>query len=137
MNRRIEYLGAVLVLMALPLVQACGDSVTGPQGQAGDSAVEPAGRLALSPAAVEIQAGAVVQIHARLNGQPLDAGELEWSSSNPTVAWVSSRGWVEGTAQGSVVITAEYRGAIATSAVTITGRSRGYDEGEHEIVRER
>jgi hypothetical protein len=137
MRRRINHAGAILVVLALPLALACDDSVMGPQGQAGDTAVGPAGSLSLNPATVEIQAGAVVQIHARLNGQSLDAGDVEWSSSDATVAWVSKAGWVQGIAQGSVVITADYRGAIATSAVTVTGQARGYDEGEHEIIRER
>lgn len=47
-------------------------------------------------------------------------GSASWSSSNEAVATVTSGGVVAGVAAGSAVITAEYYGAIASCAVTIT-----------------
>ncbi len=136
MRRHVKNLGAVFGLMALPLFLACDDA-TGPEGSALGTPGDGSEQLVLNPATIEIGVGETVRLSARLNGEALDAAELQWYSSDPERALVSADGWVEGMATGNVAIIAEYHGMTGRSAVNVVGRTRGWDDEENEEERER
>jgi uncharacterized protein YjdB len=115
---------------------ACDDA-TGPEGPARGVPGGGGPQFAVNPATIEIGVGETVQLRARLNGEALDAGALEWYSSDPERVLVSADGLAEGLAIGSVAIIAEHGGLSATSTVTVVSRNRGWDDEEEEPEIER
>lgn len=79
----------------------------------------------LSPSTTNVQAGATVTLTARAldaDGERVSVGELSWSSSNATVATVSSAGVVTTRAPGEVRIAASAFGKSGTATITVTAR---------------
>jgi hypothetical protein len=78
--------------------------------------------VALSPSTNTLNPGATFQITASLQdstGASLTGRSVAWSSSNLTIASVSSSGVVAGVAPGSATITASSEGKSATASVTV------------------
>ena len=126
MKKQMTYWSAVLVLMALPLLQGCSDDFTGPDGRNPAVTVD---RLVLSPGTLEIQVGAQVQINAKMDDQDIAPRAVEWVSSAPGIAAVSEGGLVEGLATGVVIISAEYQGTYGTAQVRVATAGGGGDKG--------
>ncbi|HVH69064.1 MAG TPA: Ig-like domain-containing protein [Gemmatimonadales bacterium] len=79
--------------------------------------------VSVTPASASVQAGASVQLTATpkdANGNPLSGRVITWSSSNTSVATVSSSGLVRGVAAGSATITATSEGQSGSSSITVT-----------------
>ena len=102
------------------------------EGQSGTAAITvtsvPVAAVTVSPATASVQAGQAVQLTATpkdANGNPLAGRTITWSSSNTSVATVSSSGLVSGVVAGSATITATSEGQSGTSAVTVTGAAPG------------
>ncbi|MGE3525653.1 MAG: protein kinase [Gemmatimonadales bacterium] len=82
---------------------------------------EPVGSVSVVPTTVTLDAGDTVELSAIVKGttgRALDR-PVEWSSSAPAVASVSSTGSVTGLAPGSAVITAASEGYRAAASVTV------------------
>src|SRR5205823_232592 len=97
------------------------------EGQTGTSAVTvsavPVASVSVSPASASLQTGQTVQLTATpkdASGNPLSGRAVSWTTSNATVATVSSSGLVTGGAAGSATITATSEGQTGTSAITVT-----------------
>src|SRR6266850_1684283 len=97
------------------------------EGQSGTSAITvtnvPVASVTVSPASASIQQGQTVQLTATpkgANGNPLTGRTITWSSSNTSVATVSSSGLASGVVAGSATITATSEGQSGTSAITVT-----------------
>src|SRR5947199_8111088 len=97
------------------------------EGQTGTSAVTvsavPVASVSVSPASASLQTGQTVQLTATpkdASGNPLSGRAVSWTTSNATVATVSSSGLVTGGAAGSATITATSEGQSGTSALTVT-----------------
>ncbi|HXL35366.1 MAG TPA: Ig-like domain-containing protein [Gemmatimonadales bacterium] len=100
------------------------------EGQNGSSVITvtqvPVASVAVSPASASIQVGQTAQLIATptdANGNPLSGRTMTWSSSNTTVATVSSSGLVTGKVAGSATITATSEGQSGTAAVSVTAPS--------------
>ena len=97
------------------------------EGQTGTSAVTvsavPVASVSVSPASASLQTGQTVQLTATpkdASGNPLSGRAVSWTTSNATVATVSSSGLVTGGAAGSATITATSESQSATSAISVT-----------------
>jgi hypothetical protein len=83
-------------------------------------------RRAIMPTAISLPATATVEVGKNIriypSWTPSNATEtnVTWSSSDPTVATVSSTGFITGVATGTCVITAKSRHLSATCSVTVT-----------------
>src|SRR6266566_1401407 len=102
------------------------------EGKSGTSAITvtsvPVASVTVSPAPASVPAGQTLQLTATpkdANGNPLTGRVVSWSSSNTSVATVSSSGLVSGVVAGSATITATSEGQSGTSAVTVTGAAPG------------
>src|SRR6266480_953937 len=100
------------------------------EGKSGTSAITvtqvPVATVSVSPPTASIQQGQTVQLTATLkdaNGNPLSGRTVTWSSSNTSVATVSSSGLVSGVTPGSATITATSEGKSGTASVTVTWSS--------------
>jgi uncharacterized protein YjdB len=83
----------------------------------------PVASISVSPSAPSIQVGATVQLSAvtrDAGGNVLTGRAISWSSSNTSVATVSSSGLVSALAAGLATITATSGTANGTSALTVT-----------------
>jgi uncharacterized protein YjdB len=81
--------------------------------------------IELTPPTASVRAGATVTISARpldVNGTVVDARNVAWSSSNTTIAIVSSTGVVTAMAPGEARISASVQGKSATATITVTAR---------------
>jgi uncharacterized protein YjdB len=79
--------------------------------------------LQLTPSSANLLVGDVLQLSATprdADGNALTGRTITWSSSNPSVAAVSSSGSVSGIGQGNVTITAMSEGISATSAIGVS-----------------
>jgi len=77
----------------------------------------------LTPSSADILVGDVLQLAATprdADGNALSGRTITWSSSNPSVAAVSSTGSVSGIAQGTAVITATSEGISSTADITVS-----------------
>src|SRR5436309_511647 len=77
----------------------------------------------VAPATANVTVGGTVQLVATprdANGTPLSGRSVSWSSSNPSVASVTSNGLVAGATAGSATITATSEGKSGTSTITVT-----------------
>ncbi len=83
----------------------------------------PVATVTVSPASASVTAGQTVQLTATpkdANGNTLTGRTISWTSSNTSVATVSSSGLVSGVVAGSATITATAEGKSGTSAITVT-----------------
>src|SRR5207245_56151 len=113
------------------------------EGQSGTSAITvvhvPVASVSVAPASASVQAGSAIQLAATpkdANGNPLSGRTVSWSSSNTSVATVSSSGLVTGVTVGSATITATSEGQSGTSAITVTTPGTGPRLGHVFIVTE-
>src|SRR5882672_2445637 len=100
------------------------------EGQSGTSAITvttvPVASVTVSPASASVPEGQTVQLTATpksANGNPLTGRTITWSSSNTSVATVSSSGLASGVVAGSATITATSEGQSGSSAITVTNVS--------------
>src|SRR6266404_2193639 len=100
------------------------------EGKTGTSAITvtsvPVASVTVSPASPTVTAGQTVQLTATpkdANGNQLTGRTITWSSSNTSVATVSSGGLVSGVVAGSATITATSEGQSGTAAITVTNVS--------------
>jgi uncharacterized protein YjdB len=98
------------------------------EGQSGTATVNvtvaPVAAVTVTPSSASVATGQTVQLTATpkdANGNPLTGRAISWSSSDNTIATVSSSGLVTGVAAGSVTITATSEGKSGTASVTVTG----------------
>src|SRR5204863_239008 len=96
------------------------------EGQSGTAAIAvttvPVASVAVTPASATIQVGQTQQLAATLkdaSGNTLSGRAVSWSSSNSSVASVSSSGLVTGIAAGSAVITATSEGKSGRATLTL------------------
>ncbi len=85
------------------------------------TAVPPAARIVIAPAAASVEIGAVQVLTDTVydgSGQVLDL-PVTWNSSEPDVATISPDGEVVGLAIGEVVITAKREGITGTATVEV------------------
>ena len=83
----------------------------------------PVATVTVSPASASVTAGQTVQLTATpkdANGNTLTGRTINWTSSNTSVATVSSSGLVSGVVAGLATITATAEGKSGTSAITVT-----------------
>lgn len=78
--------------------------------------------ITLSSSSESISAGDTLNLTATTSG---GSGDVTWSSSNESVATVTSSGVITGVAAGNAIITARYSGASDTCLVTVTSSSGG------------
>src|SRR5262249_54779861 len=98
------------------------------EGKSGSASITvtqpPVNSVDVSPGAPSIQVNSTVQLTATMkdaSGQVLTGRPVTWSSSNPSIASVSTAGLVTGVmAGGPVTITAMSEGKSGTAAVTVT-----------------
>lgn len=86
----------------------------------------PVASVVVTPPAATIAAGATVQLTAEARdaaGNPLPGRPMAWTTSNSTVASVSSTGLVTGLNAGTANIAATSEGKADTSVVTVTASS--------------
>ena len=102
------------------------------EGQSGTAALTvtavtvPVASVTVSPASAAVPAGQTVQLTATskdASGNALTGRSITWTSSNGSVATVSSNGLVSGVAAGSATITATSEGKSGTAAITVTAVS--------------
>ena len=82
-------------------------------------------KIDLTPATSSVRAGSTTTLAARpldADGQVIDVRPIVWSSSNKTVAVVSTSGVVTALAPGEVRIAASALGTSAVATVTVTAR---------------
>src|SRR5690606_16063559 len=83
----------------------------------------PVGSVTVSPAQASVPAGTTVQLTAEVKdaeGNVLDDRAVTWSSSDTTVATVSTSGLVTGVAAGTATITAASGDKSGSAEVTVT-----------------
>ena len=100
------------------------------EGKTGTSSVTvttpppvPVATVTVSPAAPSVQVGSTVQLSAvarDASGNVLTGRTVTWTSSNTTLASVSTSGLVSALVAGTVTITANCGGVNGTSSVTVT-----------------
>jgi len=113
------------------------------EGQSGASAITvvhvPVASVTVSPASGSVPAGSTLQLTATpkdASGNALTGRTITWSSSDNSVATVSSSGLVSGVVAGSATITATSEGQSGPSAITVTPPSAGATFGHVFIVTE-
>jgi uncharacterized protein YjdB len=96
------------------------------EGKTGTSNVSvtfvPVASVTVSPALATVAQGSTLQLTATprdANGTPLPGRVVTWTTSDTTIAKVSSTGLVTGRAVGGVTITATSEGKIGTAIVTV------------------
>ena len=86
----------------------------------------PVARIDLTPAGSQtVFQGLTLQFAATLrdgSGNILNGRTVSWTTSNPSIATVSSSGFVTGVALGNVQITAESEGVVSSATVTVVPR---------------
>ena len=76
--------------------------------------------LTLNTTAASVTAGSTVTLTAVSAPAGVTAADIDWSSSNPAAATVSTAGVVTGVAAGTAVVTASYGGITAAARITVT-----------------
>src|SRR3989449_1238 len=101
-------------------------------GQSGTASITvanvPVASVSVSPATASLQVNGAVQLVATpkdANGTPLSGRAVSWSSSNTSVATVSTSGVVTGAAAGSAMITATSEGQSGSATVTVQAPQPG------------
>src|SRR3989449_1081622 len=102
------------------------------EGQSGTARITvanvPVASVSVSPATASLQVNGAVQLVATpkdANGTPLSGRAGSWSSSNTSVATVSTSGVVTGAAAGSAMITATSEGQSGSATVTVQAPQPG------------
>ena len=102
------------------------------EGQSGTASITvanvPVASVSVSPATASLQVNGAVQLVATpkdANGTPLSGRAVSWSSSNTSVATVSTSGVVTGAAAGSAMITATSEGQSGSATVTVQAPQPG------------
>jgi len=80
----------------------------------------PVEEIKLSPSSATIKAGSTTQISAGIKPDNATNRELVWSSSDPSIASVDSKGVVKGIKAGTVTITARTKDGKVVASSTIT-----------------
>jgi uncharacterized protein YjdB len=98
------------------------------EGQSGTATVNvtlaPVASVTVTPSSANVAITGTVQLTATpkdANGNPLTGRAISWSSSDNTIATVSSSGLVTGVAAGTVTITATSEGKSGTASITVAG----------------
>lgn len=84
----------------------------------------PVASVEVSPANATVDIGSTTQLSVSMRdaaGNALTGRAVTWTSSNPSVAWVSASGLVHGVANGTVTVTATSEGKSGTATVTVGG----------------
>ena len=113
-----------LVVSTKPI--GCGGGGSG----GGGSGPAPVATVTVSPSSGTIYVDGTLQLTATLNdadGNTLTGRVVEWSSSNTSVATVTSTGLVRGVGEGSATITARSEGKSGTATITVTRPPQGAD----------
>ena len=111
----------VLPLLALAVfATACGggDSGTSPTPQP-----QPVASVSVQPSALSLTAGQTGNLTAQArdaSGNSLSGRTITWSTSDATIATVSTQGVVTGVAPGTATITATSEGKSDSSTITVT-----------------
>src|SRR5690606_844533 len=80
--------------------------------------------IEIAPASVSLTAGATAQLNATVRdagGSTIAAPEVNWHSSNGTVAAVSSSGMLSGVSAGTAVVTAVSGTVGSQAAISVSG----------------
>src|SRR5256885_673756 len=98
------------------------------EGQSGTATVTvtgaPGAAVTVRPGSGALAAGQTGQLPATprdASGNPLTGRAISWSSSDNTIATVSSSGLVTGVVAGAVTITATSEGQSGTASITVSG----------------
>src|SRR5437870_9148031 len=98
------------------------------EGQSGTATVTvtvaPVAAVTVTPSSGTVAIGQTVQLTATprdASGNPLTGRAIGWSSSDNTIATVSSTGLVTGVVAGAVTITATSEGQSGTASITVSG----------------
>jgi trimeric autotransporter adhesin len=116
--------GAGLVIALAPgtsSISAAADGLTG--SQAVTVVLAPVATVVVSPVSASLITGGTFQLSATTfdaDNQLLSGRTVTWSSSNTSVASVSSSGLVTAAGTGSATVTATSEGKTATSAITVS-----------------
>src|SRR5262245_733334 len=106
-------------LLLAVLSGSCEDGTgSGPAPKVGSVTVTPGSRTLISN-------GASLQLTATLrasNGNVLLPRPMTWSSDEPVIARVDSKGLVTGVSAGSTTVTATCEGVSGTATITVVGR---------------
>lgn len=90
----------------------------------------PVATVTVTPASSSISVGQTVQLTAATrdaNGNSLTGRTVTWSTSNSSIATVSSTGLVSGGSAGTATITATSEGRNGTAQVTVTAQTASYE----------
>src|SRR5690242_13474167 len=93
----------------------------------------PVASVTVSPATASLTVGQTAQLTATMkdaNGNILSGRPVTWSTSNGSVATVSSSGLVTAAGAGSATITATSEGKTGTAAVTVTAPTGAFAIGD-------
>jgi len=123
-NRTIKR-GAVAAFAMIGIFSCSGESVTGTDSLSTDDLGADAVRIAsvtVSLGAASIAVGDTTRAQATVRNWQgrLLLSNVTWSSSDSTIATVSSTGLVKGIAAGSAVITAQRSGKSGSATITVT-----------------
>ena len=109
---------------AIITAQAVQDQVSGTSTI--DIVPVPAANVAITPAGTQtVSQGLTLQLAATLknaSGNPLTGRTVNWSTSNASIATVSSTGLATGVALGTSQITCESEGALSSVSITVQPR---------------
>lgn len=103
-------------------ISATSGAITGSASLTVNAALVPVASVTVTPAAGTVTIGGTMQLTATLKdagGATLSGRTITWSSSNPTVANVSSSGLVSAVSVGVTTISAKVEGVTGTSEVTV------------------
>lgn len=108
----------------------------------GGSAPAPVATVTVSPSSGTIQVGGTLQLTATpkdQNGNALSGRTITWSSSNTSIATVTSSGLVRGVAAGTVTIRATSEGKTGQATITVQssgsqGSEPAYDPARHTLL---
>jgi uncharacterized protein YjdB len=121
-TRRTTYRHAGFALAFLALLVACGEN------SAPIPAVPEAAAIQLTPTSINVVVGADSQLVAVVtdgSGAVIANARVAWSSTDPSVAWVSDAGVLRGLAAGTATITAITGQHIATAKATVLAPPAG------------
>ncbi|MEE2899081.1 MAG: Ig-like domain-containing protein, partial [Gemmatimonadota bacterium] len=112
------------LILALALLTACGgDGPVDPGNGGGGGSTVTVASVTVSPASASILVGATQQFSASAtdtNGGTVTGATVSWSSSNSSVASVSSTGLATGAASGTATITATISGVAGSQVLSVT-----------------
>jgi Big-like domain-containing protein/calcineurin-like phosphoesterase family protein len=119
--RKLIYSSAAAMLLAVSCFDQPQNGVapTEPTFAKGGTGGPKVKSIAVSPGSATIAVGQTVQLTASAS-PPSSASTFAWSSSNNSVASVSSAGFVSAAAPGTALISATAGGVTGTSSITVT-----------------